>query len=84
MSVPENYAPGVPTGTGFQKGHPKFGGRRRGSKNRFGGDLGEAVVGGIQDGPPQTPTGRARMRKSWSSCNRMLSLQHHAPAPAKR
>jgi hypothetical protein len=33
--------------TGFQKGHPRFGGRRKGSRNKFGGDLREAVVAGI-------------------------------------
>jgi hypothetical protein len=33
--------------TGFQKGHPRYGGRRKGSRNRFGGDLREAVVAGI-------------------------------------
>jgi hypothetical protein len=32
---------------GFQKGHPRYGGRRKGSRNRFGGDLREAVVAGI-------------------------------------
>jgi hypothetical protein len=32
----------------FQKGHPRYGGRQKGSKNRFGGDLREAVVAGIQ------------------------------------
>jgi hypothetical protein len=33
---------------GFQKGHPRYGGRRKGSKNRFGGDLREAIVRAIQ------------------------------------
>jgi hypothetical protein len=32
----------------FEKGHAKLGGRQKGSKNRFGGDLREAVVLGIQ------------------------------------
>jgi hypothetical protein len=32
----------------FQKGHPRYGGRKKGSRNRFGGDLREAVVAGIQ------------------------------------
>jgi hypothetical protein len=32
----------------FQKGHAKMGGRQKGSRNRFGGDLREAVVAGIQ------------------------------------
>jgi hypothetical protein len=43
------YAPG-PTqeGRGFKQGHAKVGGRQKGSKNRFGGDLREAVVAGIQ------------------------------------
>jgi hypothetical protein len=33
---------------GFQKGHPRYGGRRKGSRNRFGGDLREAIVAAIQ------------------------------------
>jgi ribosomal protein S19E (S16A) len=33
---------------GHQKGHPKYGGRKKGTVNRFGGDLREAVVAGIQ------------------------------------
>jgi hypothetical protein len=33
--------------TGFQKGHPRFGGRKKGSRNKFGGDLREAIVAGI-------------------------------------
>jgi hypothetical protein len=33
---------------GFQKGHPRYGGRPKGTRNRFGGDLREAVVAGIQ------------------------------------
>jgi hypothetical protein len=32
----------------FPKGHPRYGGRPKGRKNRFGGDLREAVVAGIQ------------------------------------
>jgi hypothetical protein len=32
----------------FQKGHVKVGGRQKGAQNRFGGDLREAVVAGIQ------------------------------------
>jgi hypothetical protein len=32
----------------FEKGHAKMGGRRKGSRNKFGGDLREAVVAGIQ------------------------------------
>jgi hypothetical protein len=40
MSTAEVYAPGLPQeGRGFQKGHPRYGGRRKGSRNRFGGDL---------------------------------------------
>jgi hypothetical protein len=31
----------------FQKGHPRYGGRRKGSRNRFGGDLREAIVAAI-------------------------------------
>jgi hypothetical protein len=31
----------------FQKGHPRYGGRKKGSRNRFGGDLREAIVAGI-------------------------------------
>jgi hypothetical protein len=34
---------------GFQKGHPRYGGRRKGSRNRFGGDLREEVVAAIQE-----------------------------------
>jgi hypothetical protein len=48
MSTIEVYAPGLPQeGRGFQKGHPRYGGRRKGSKNRFGGDLREAIVAAI-------------------------------------
>ena len=32
----------------FQKGHPRYGGRKKNSRNKFGGDLREAVVAGIQ------------------------------------
>ena len=32
----------------FPKGHPRYGGRPKGRQNRFGGDLREAVVAGIQ------------------------------------
>jgi hypothetical protein len=32
----------------FPKGHPRYGGRQKGARNRFGGDLREAVVAGIQ------------------------------------
>jgi hypothetical protein len=32
----------------FQKGHPKMGGRQKGGRNRFGGDLREAIVAAIQ------------------------------------
>jgi hypothetical protein len=32
---------------GFQKGHPRYGGRQKGTKNRFGGDLREAIVAAI-------------------------------------
>jgi len=40
--------PAEPGARGFQKGHAKMGGRQKGSRNRFGGDLREAVVAGIQ------------------------------------
>jgi hypothetical protein len=41
----EVYAPGPSQeGRGFQKGHPRYGGRQKGSRNKFGGDLREAVV----------------------------------------
>jgi hypothetical protein len=53
MSSIEVRAPGMPAHqggiTGFQKGHPRYGGRRKGSKNRFGGDLREEVVAAIQE-----------------------------------
>jgi hypothetical protein len=52
MSMTELDHPHMPANqgntTGFQKGHPRYGGRRKGSKNRFGGDLREAIVGAIQ------------------------------------
>jgi hypothetical protein len=32
----------------FEKGHAKMGGRQKGSRNRFGGDLREAIVAAIQ------------------------------------
>jgi hypothetical protein len=34
---------------GFQTGHPRYGGRQKGTRNKVGGDLREAIVGGIQD-----------------------------------
>jgi hypothetical protein len=33
--------------TGFQKGHPRYGGRKKGSRNKFGADLRVAVAAGI-------------------------------------
>jgi hypothetical protein len=51
MAMTEIYPPTLPPepgARGFQKGHAKFGGRQKGSRNRFGGDLREAVVAGIQ------------------------------------
>ena len=33
----------------FQKGHPKFGGRQRGSRNRVGGDLRLAIVTALSE-----------------------------------
>jgi hypothetical protein len=41
--------PHLPISHGFQKGHPRYGGRKRGSRNRFGGDLREQVVAAIQE-----------------------------------
>jgi hypothetical protein len=32
---------------GFQVGHPRYGGRQKGTRNKVGGDLREAIVGGI-------------------------------------
>jgi hypothetical protein len=61
MSMTELDHPHLPTDHGFQKGPPRFGGRKKGSRNRFGSDLREAVVAGIaevgfiekaEDGPP--------------------------------
>jgi hypothetical protein len=53
MSSIEVRAPGMPAHqggtTGFQKGHPRYGGRRKGSQNRFGGDLREEIVAAIQE-----------------------------------
>jgi hypothetical protein len=58
--------PHLPTDHGFQKGHPRYGGRRKASRNKFGGDLREAIVAGIavtgyieegDDGKPKA-TGR--------------------------
>jgi hypothetical protein len=48
MSMTELDHPHLPTSHGFQKGHPRYGGRRKGSRNRFGGDLREQVVAAIQ------------------------------------
>jgi hypothetical protein len=31
----------------FQRGHPRYGGRKKGTRNRFGGDLREAIVAGL-------------------------------------
>jgi hypothetical protein len=33
----------------FQKGPPRYGGRRKGSRNHFGGDLREEIVAAIQE-----------------------------------
>ena len=42
----------------FEKGHAKLGGRQKGSRNRFGGDLREAVVLGIQAVGHMKPAGK--------------------------
>jgi hypothetical protein len=47
MPMTELDHPHLPTDHGFQKGHPRYGGRRKGSRNKFAGDLREAVVAGI-------------------------------------
>src|SRR6202162_766328 len=50
MSDIEVYAPGLPQqGRGFQKGHPRYGGRRKGTRNKFGRDLRQEVVAAIQE-----------------------------------
>src|SRR5580658_2269596 len=49
MAMTELDHPHLPTGHGFQKGHPRYGGRKKGSRNRFGGDLREQVVAAIQE-----------------------------------
>jgi hypothetical protein len=49
MSMTELDHPHLPTRHGFQKGHPRYGGRKKGSRNKFGGDLREAVVAAIQE-----------------------------------
>jgi hypothetical protein len=33
----------------FQQGHPRYGGRRKGSRNKFGGDLREEIVAAIRE-----------------------------------
>jgi hypothetical protein len=68
MTIAEILPPTLPSDPGahgFQRGHPKYGGRKKSSRNKFGGDLREAVVAGIQavgfiemvDGKP-TATGK--------------------------
>jgi hypothetical protein len=51
MAITEIQPPIMPphqgSGTGFQKGHPRYGGRKKGSRNKFGGDLRMAVAAGI-------------------------------------
>jgi hypothetical protein len=53
MSLVEIQHPNMPPHqgreSGFQKGHPRYGGRRKGSRNRFGGDLREEIVAAIQE-----------------------------------
>jgi hypothetical protein len=49
MSMTELDHPHLPTSHGFQKGHPRYGGRKKGSRNRFGGDLREQVVAAIEE-----------------------------------
>jgi hypothetical protein len=53
MSLVEIQHPNMPPHqgreSGFQKGHPRYGGRRKGSRNKFGGDLREEVVAAIQE-----------------------------------
>jgi hypothetical protein len=69
------YAPGPSQeGRGFKQGHAKVGGRQKGSRNRFGGDLREAVVAGIQavgfmgkdkDGKPERGPGGVQGFIEW-------------------
>jgi hypothetical protein len=72
------YHPHLPANqggtTGFQKGHPRYGGRPKGARNRFGGDLREAVVAGIaavgftekeEDGRPKRGQGGVQGFIEW-------------------
>jgi hypothetical protein len=50
MAIAEILSPTLPAepgAHGFQKGHPRYGGRKKAVRNKFGCDLREAVVAGI-------------------------------------
>jgi hypothetical protein len=57
----------------FQKGHPRYGGRPKGSRNKFGGDLREAIVAAINatgfiekdDKGNLVPTGKRGWVSTW-------------------
>jgi hypothetical protein len=35
--------------TGFQRGHPRYGGRQKGTRNKLGGDVRQEILDGIRD-----------------------------------
>ena len=35
--------------TGFQRGHPRYGGRQKGTRNKLGGDVRQGIFDGISD-----------------------------------
>jgi hypothetical protein len=50
MAITEIFPPTLPAepgAHGFQKGHPRYGGRKKAVRNKFGCDLREEVVAGI-------------------------------------
>jgi hypothetical protein len=85
--------PGSPGPHGFQKGHAKYGGRKKSSPNRFGGDLREAVVAGIQavgfmekgeDGKMKRGPGGVQGFIEWLAMNEAIAVtawpDRHDPA----
>jgi hypothetical protein len=68
------------------RGHPRYGGRRKGSRNRFGGDLREEVVAAIQEtgfiekddkgNPIATGEGGCKDFIKWWHCMSRRRLRH--------
>jgi hypothetical protein len=67
----------------FQKGHPKMGGRKKGTPNRIGGDLRAAVVAGIQAVGFMQKDKRGRVRRGVGGVQGFIEwLALHEPKTA--